>query len=201
MSIDYWWFFIHLSPEEETNILPFYQDALKQAVLSDSSKAILQQWRNNPEHFINYQENDWVLSYNCFISAFIVRSFQKFGEKLLSGEAISGWEINDNNCFDLISVNRCTAVAALFYALKPQLADRIPGFMGNMFIRQNEIRQTLNLVKEIFAATDYQILNSRASCLIMGTDDASHILNALPQALTSANEKDCSLLTLGIRPW
>ncbi len=45
MSVDYFWFFIHLSSEEETKILPIYQDALQKAVLSDSSKDILQKWR------------------------------------------------------------------------------------------------------------------------------------------------------------
>ena len=101
----------------------------------------------------------------------------------------------------LISVNRCSPVAALFYALKPELADRIPGFMGNMFIRRNEIKQTLNLVEEIFNTTDYQTLNLRASSLIMVNHDASNILNALPKSLTSANEKGCSLLTFAMVPW
>ena len=45
MSVDYFWFFINLSSEEETKILLFYQDAFKKAILSDSSKAILQQCR------------------------------------------------------------------------------------------------------------------------------------------------------------
>ena len=88
MSIDYWWFFIHLSSEEENEILSFYQHALQKAILSDSSKDILQQWRNNPETFINYQDNNWFLSYNSFISAFIIPSFQNFGEQLLSGKLI-----------------------------------------------------------------------------------------------------------------
>ena len=73
--------------------------------------------------------------------------------------------------------------------------------MGNMFIRQHEIKQTLNLVEEIFNTTDYQTLNFQASSLIMGTDDAFHILNALPKALASANEKGCSLLTLAMVAW
>lgn len=198
MSLDYWWFLIHLSSDEETKILPFYQDALQKAVLSDNSKDILQQWRDNSE---NFYKDDFFYSYNRFISAFIVPSFQNFGEQLISRELIPEWELNENNCFDFISVNRCSPVAALFYALKPQLADIIPGFMGNMFIRQNEIKQSLNLVQEIFAITDYKTLNSKATSLIMGTDDASHVLNALPKALTSANKKDCSLLTLAMHSW
>ena len=32
MSVDYLWFFIHLSSEEETKIMPLYQDALQKAV-------------------------------------------------------------------------------------------------------------------------------------------------------------------------
>lgn len=201
MSVDYWWFFIHLSSEEEIKILPFYQDALQKAVLSDSSKDILQQWRDNPETFIfaNQKNNDF-LFYNRFIWAFIVPSFQNFGEQFISEKLIPEWELNETNCFDLISVNRCSPVAALFYALKPELADRIPGFMGNMFIRQNEIKQTLKLVEEIFSETNYQTLNLQASSLIMGTDDASHILNALPKALVSADKKECSLLTLAMVP-
>ncbi|BAY81995.1 hypothetical protein NIES267_14730 [Calothrix parasitica NIES-267] len=202
MSVDYWWFFIHLSSEEETKILPFYQDALQKAVLSDSSTDILQQWRDNPETFIfaNHKNNDF-LFYNRFIWAFIVPSFQNFGEQLISEKLIPEWELNENNCFELISVNRCSPVAALFYALKPEIADRIPGLMGNMFIRQHEIKQALNLVEEIFNKIDYQTLNFQASSLIMGTHDASNILNALPKALTSANKKGCSLLTLAMVPW
>lgn len=169
MSVDYWWLFMNLS-SEEASILPYYQDALQKAVLSDSSKDILQQWRDNPETFIftNQKNDDWVLFYNQFISAFIIPSFQNFGEQLISEKLISGWELNENNCFDFVSVNKCSPVAALFYALKPELADRIPGFMGNMFIRQNEIKQTLNLVEEIFNTIDYKILNFQASSLIMG---------------------------------
>jgi len=197
MSVDYWWLFIHLSSDEETKFLPLYQDALQEAVLSDNSNDILQKWRDNPE---NFYKNDF-LSYNRFISAFIIPSFQDLGEKLFSETLVPEWEINENNFFNLISVNRCSPVAALFYALKPELADRIPGFMGNMFIRQNEIKQTLNLVKEIFNTTDDQILNLQACSLIMGTDDASNVLNALPKALASANEKGCSLLTLAMYPW
>ncbi|MBV6626807.1 MAG: hypothetical protein KI793_28370 [Rivularia sp. (in: Bacteria)] len=200
MSIDYWWFFIHLSDDEETKILPFYQDALQKAVLSDSSKDILQQWRDNHETFI-FTNDDWVLFYNQFISSFIVPSFQNFGEQLISEKLVPGWQLNENNYLDLISVNRCSPIAALFYALKPELADRIPGFMGNMFIRQNEIKQTLKLVEEIFSKTDYQTLNFQASSLIMGSDDASDVLNALPKALASANEKGCGLLTFATYPW
>ncbi|WP_414623226.1 hypothetical protein [Calothrix sp. CCY 0018] len=70
-----------------------------------------------------------------------------------------------------------------------------------MFIRKNEIKQTLNLVEEIFNATYYQTLNFKASSLIMGTDDTFNVLNALPKAITSANEKSCSLLTLAMHPW
>ncbi|MEO0684688.1 MAG: hypothetical protein AAFY76_06470 [Cyanobacteria bacterium J06649_11] len=74
--------------------------------------------------------------------------------------------------------------------------------MGNMFIRQNEIKQTFNLVQNIiFNQIDYQALNYRATNLIMETNDASNILNALPNALTSANKKGCSLLTLGMLPY
>ena len=200
MSVDYWWLFIHLSSAEEAYILPFYQNALQKAILSNNSKDILQQWRNNPKNFI-FTNNDWVLFYNRFISAFIVDSFQNFGEQLISEKLIPEWKLNENNCFNFISINRCSPVAALFYALKPELADRIPGFMGNMFIRQHEIKQTLNLVEEIFNTTDYQTLNFQASSLIMGTDDAFHILNALPKALASANEKGCSLLTLAMYAW
>jgi len=200
MSVDYWWLFINLSSKEESSILPFYQDALQKAVLSSISRDILQKWQDNPRSFI-FTNNDWVLFYNQFISAFIIPSFQNFGNKLISEKLIPRWELNQNNCFDFISVNRCSPVAALFYALKPELADRIPGFMGNMFIRQHEITQTLNLVEEIFNTIDYQTLNFQASSLIMGTDDASHILNALPKALTSAKEKGCNLLTLAMRAW
>lgn len=200
MSIDYWWFFIHLSPEEETVILPLYQDALQKAVLSNISKDILQQWRNEPDDFYK-EKNDLFVDYNNFILAFLVPSFQDFAKKIFSVDAIPGWEINEYNCFDLISVNRCSPVAALFYGLKPELADRIPGFMGNMFISKNEIKQNLNLVNEIFAATDYQSLNFRANNLIFGTNDASNILNALPNALKSADAKGCSLLTLSTYPW
>ena len=200
MSVDYWWLFFHLSSAEEAFILPFYQNALQKAILSNNSKDILQQWRNNPKNFI-FTNNDWVLFYNRFISAFIVDSFQNFGEQLISEKLIPEWKLNENNCFNFISINRCSPVAALFYALKPELADRIPGFMGNMFIRQHEIKQTLNLVEEIFNTTDYQTLNFQASSLIMGTDDAFHILNALPKALASANEKGCSLLTLAMYAW
>lgn len=198
MSIDYWWFFINLSSEEETKILPLYQDALQKAVLSDISKDILQQWRDNLE---NFYKDDLFYSYNRFTSAFIVPSFQIFGEQLISEELILGWQLDENNCVDFISVNRCSPVAALFYALKPELADKIPGFMGNMFIRQNEIKQTLNLVEEIFSTTNYQTLNSQISSLIMGTDDASDVLNALPKALASTDQKGCSLLTLTMVPW
>ena len=73
--------------------------------------------------------------------------------------------------------------------------------MGNMFIRYNEIKQTLNLFEEIFSTTNYQTLNFQASSLIMGTDDASNVLNALPKALASADKKSCSLLTLTMLPW
>ena len=90
MSVDYWWFFIHLSLEEETKILPLDQDALQKVVLSDSSKGILQQWRNNPETFI-FTNNDWALFYNRFTSAFIVPSFQHFGKQLISEELIPEW--------------------------------------------------------------------------------------------------------------
>jgi hypothetical protein len=198
MSIDYWWFFINLSSEEETKILPLYQDALQKAVLSDISKDILQLWRDNPE---NFYKDDLFYSYNRFTSAFIVPSFQIFGEQLISEELILGWQLDENNCVDFISVNRCSPVAALFYALKPELADKIPGFMGNMFIRQNEIKQTLNLVEEIFSTTNYQTLNSQISSLIMGTDDAYDVLNALPKALASTDQKGCSLLTFTMLPW
>ena len=200
MSVDYWWFFIHLSSAEETDIFPFYQNALQKAVLSNISKDILQQWRDNSEDFI-FINDDWVLFYNRFISAFIVDSFQNFGEQLISEKLIPEWKLNENNCFNFISINRCSPVAALFYALKPELADRIPGFMGNMFIRPHEIKQALNLVEEVFNKIDYQTLNFQASSLIMGTDDTFHILNALPKALASANEKDCSLLTMAMRAW
>ncbi|MCJ8283315.1 MAG: hypothetical protein MJK14_26860 [Rivularia sp. ALOHA_DT_140] len=198
MSVDYWWFFIHLSAEEETKILPFYQDALQKAVLSDCSKDILQQWRDNPEYF---WKDDLFDSYNRFISAFIIPSFQDFGKKLISGQLITGWEINEKNCFDFISINRCSPVAALFYALKPQLADRIPGVMGNIFIRQNKIKQTFNLVQNIFNQIDYQTLNDRATNLIMETNDASNILNALPNALISTDKQNYSLLTLAMYPY
>ncbi|MGB6298296.1 MAG: hypothetical protein WBF90_19210 [Rivularia sp. (in: cyanobacteria)] len=198
MSIDYWWFFINLSSEEETKILPLYQDALQKAVLSDISKDILQQWRDNLE---NFYKDDLFYSYNRFTSAFIVPSFQIFGEQLISEELILGWQLDENNCVDFISVNRCSPVAALFYALKPEFADKIPGFMGNMFIRQNKIKQSLNLVEEIFSTTNYQTLNSQISSLIMGTDDASDVLNALPKALASTDQKGCSLLTLTMVPW
>ena len=73
--------------------------------------------------------------------------------------------------------------------------------MGNMFICNNEIKQTLNLVKEIFAAIDYQTLSSRASRLIMNNNDAYNLINVLPKALESADKKGCSLLTLAILPW
>ena len=116
MSVDYWWLFFHLSSAEEAFILPFYQNALQKAILSNNSKDILQQWRNNPKNFI-FTNNDWVLFYNRFISAFIVDSFQNFGEQLISEKLIPGWKLNDNNCFDFISINRCSPVAALFYAL------------------------------------------------------------------------------------
>lgn len=204
MSIDYWWILCHFSVENEAILSEKYNFALQNADLSEASRRIIKKWQTDPEGFFDPKKFDAtnIVLYNDFVSAFVVNSFQDFGKDIVSMKKENGFELNEDNCFNFIIVNRCSPGAILWYGLGPELASKLPGFMGNLFVTQDKVPQVLELIQSIFSSIDYQHVYNRALCLTPTEqcEEVEQVLSALPLGLQAAQEKGCGFLCVEMYP-
>ncbi|MEZ0228767.1 MAG: hypothetical protein ACAI25_09095 [Planctomycetota bacterium] len=98
-----------------------------------------------------------------------------------------------------VGLDRVPPFSALFYALGPNRAARLPGRFGNMVIPATRLRAVRDEVSAVFTEDPTGILE-RARRVFFGTDpwgDAPKLLAVLPKALDDAVEAGTGLVGFG----
>ncbi len=208
MSVNYYWILCYLSPEDENELRSIYQSDYQKAIQkNDKHRSILEKWHKDPDFLSDYYDRNYNNNLNEFIQAFTAPSFQDLKKEIMSNlsspERKTNFELNEANCFKVIVFTNCDPVNVLWYGLGPELADRIPGFMGNIFLSRNEIEPALKTVTEILDRLDRQKFYERMPSVYVGVasceeieTDIENILTALAIGLESAKEKKCGFLAL-----
>lgn len=198
MSTDYWWWLCHLSKEEEDYLFPRFTAPEQESDNLNKARILLKSQQNKTSCFEEHHLNN---KYNELVSLFIIHHYQELGESIVSPDGFGKFKLSEKNCFDFISINRCPSGAILWFSLGPDLAETLPGFMGNIFVRKNKIESTLSCVEKVFSEIDYSTLLSRAQSLIPNSSakyNADLVLKALPRGLKSAQEKGCGFMALSM---
>jgi hypothetical protein len=202
MSTDYWWLLCNLNCRDEEILSSPFESAIQKAIPSSESEGILQKWRNDPDNFLNADDiGESILLYNRFVWAFIFESFQKLGEELISPTGKDGFKLNENNCIAFINIVRCSPGAVLWHAVGPEFAERIPGYMGNIFLPKNSVPEALDTVLSIYGSLNRSRVREKISSLIQdstGSENAEEALESLPKGLQTAKEQGHAFLALGM---
>lgn len=187
MSTDYSWLICHPSERDEQILQPLFEEAVKSAILPPQSQAILQQWQQNPDHlFQDWKTETRCDTYNPFVLAFMIESFQNLWHSLATPEGKNGFYFNPDNCTDILSVNRCSIGAILAYGLGPQRFAQLPGFMGNIFLTHDEIPASIETVHRTLEAVNVSALSERLQQLCPSDrtySQALDIFQTLPREL------------------
>lgn len=165
MSYDFWWWHCGLTEKEYNDLKPDFFYAEKSAVISEHYRATYDLCNQSPlcilPKFISYNElpiekkdskiykNGYIESglSNEFSLAFDVPQFQKIFHKL---------PLKEDGVFRFISTGGITPVSVLYFTLLPYVAEKLPGFVGNMIVHYDDIDQTLDKVNNILNTLDEQ---------------------------------------------
>ena len=185
-------------------IHPLFNEALKTSYLSPESQSTLEKWHLDPQCVVHRElsKGGWnTLDVNAFIWAFSLEGFLEFAIKLYAMTEEGILPLDDRNNFAFYMFSRCSPVSILYFALGPERAALLPGFMGNMLLSPKEVSQALHSVNVVFENFDIdQGVKKALQYYGSGHTSASairEILETLPIGLKLAKERQCYFLSFG----
>jgi hypothetical protein len=202
VGVDYWWFGFFVDERMYNLVQPHFAAAAAKTTLSPESRHAIAAWRVNPsdfeqEGFISRPET--ADQTNAFIRAFNLAGFVELTTDIVTGNGPVTEILNERSRFRMAITPRHTSVSIVWHALGYRRASLLPGLMGNVLLRPDEVEQALETARSAYAGTSPQDLLDAARRYCSGSvgDDAlRETLNFLPDGLDAAMRWKSGFLTL-----
>jgi hypothetical protein len=202
VGVDYWWFGFFVDERIYNLAQPHFAAAAKKTALSRQSRHAIAAWRVNPsdfeqEAFISRPET--ADQTNAFIRAFNLAGFVELTTDIVTGNGPLTEILNEQSLFRMAITARHTSVSIVWHALGYRRAHLLPGLMGNMLLRPDEVEEALEKARSAYAGTSPQDLldAARRYCSgSVGDEELRQTLNFLPEGLAAAMQRKSGFLTL-----
>jgi hypothetical protein len=216
MSVTIVWSLIAVPESKQTMISAQYYAALEKSRYNFAQKEkAWELWKKHPDWFMYFtracdieKRFEYICSwlgeeYSDYLSLFLSPGFDRI---FLDNFKFDGpGQYQDDFYFAEVVVSHGNTPAdILFQSLGPELATRIPGFFGNIYLTSEQVPAVLTDYENILSAVDLDksvdvgARWAEAPCN-MPRDNITmvrQIIYALPKALVIAKEKQCGLLCL-----
>jgi hypothetical protein len=201
MSFDHWWFGVLLDPQDYERIAPGFAAALAEAVLSPEATHALEAWRTRPADYsgvaLSGREAEAV---NAFIWAFNLPGFEDFAEEVFVDDELRGDLLDEHRLFRFAMIPRNTPVSIVWHALGHERASTLPGRMGNLLLRADEVAGARAAVRDAYRGTSERALidAAKAYCGADVFDDGvlRDVIGFLPDGLARAQAAGKGFLSL-----
>lgn len=160
MGVSQYWLSIFISKNEHDLLLPEFQRAKTEIRLSENELAGHELWKSGKP--VKWQMHEGPL-WNDFSCSFNLQSFEALSGELCSTNSRFNLQIEEGNAHRFIIVRRITPVSALWYALGIELAQQIPGIMGNLLVAPNDVAMNAEKVNSVFRKIRFEDLTSRVA--------------------------------------
>jgi hypothetical protein len=201
MSFAHWWIAISIDEDDYKLIEPYFAAASEKAALSEESRQAIEAWRRDPSHIEQDSSNSETaaLLANPFIGAFNLPGFDALAEQFLMANGRFVQFCDEARVLKMAITARYTPVSILWSALGYDRAIRLPGRMGNMILRPDQIVRAQEKTHEAYSvAKPDALLQAAKRYCDQSIDDDSlrEIIDFLPAALACAKALRRGLLTL-----
>lgn len=200
MSFSHWWFSCLLAPVDEQRFQPLFAEAEQKAGLSPSDEEALRYWETHVERFSSTwersasleerkQQGEW---YNRFVCAFNLPGYTELAAEVTS-------VLSDDTCFRFVSISRCSPGAVLWQTIGRKRATLLPGNMGNVFLRAQEVAAALTHTESTMRGLILNEAIEKGLALAGHSNDEEQVRNVithLPEGLHRAVESRMGFMAL-----
>ncbi|MDQ3109859.1 MAG: hypothetical protein M3R17_08180 [Bacteroidota bacterium] len=177
MGVSHYWFSCFVSDSEYQEILPSFERAESNAILSKKSEMGIEFWKRNQANVDWYGPDGKV--WNDFLCAFDLAGYKELTTSICKSGEMFGNFLNEQNVHRFIIINNYTPVSILWYALGFESSNRLPGKMGNLLVHSTEVNKLLKEVDEIFSKRKQEDLISKAKSYVEQAADEKLILEVI----------------------
>ncbi|HMN43120.1 MAG TPA: hypothetical protein PKE27_00975 [Povalibacter sp.] len=138
-----------------------------------------------------------------FQRTFNLESVREFWQGITLGDAPE-LELTAGTVISLTSTSRVTPVSILYYGVGKAVAGKLPGHLGNVLLSPGEVPEFLGQLENVISGENRDAIVRRGAQLYRldhypCESEVAQILDAWPTALRTAVERDCGLLSVGLR--
>ena len=207
MSFDYWWFTVLIDDLDYERIEPEFHEAESQSDLSIEAIRAIEYWRNNQDQFngskriagMSQEAFKQGKHINDFNRAFSLPGFDKLAMKFCTAENEMASFMKEENVIRFISFQRYSPVATLWHCLGYERAKQLPGKMGNILLRSDNVLSTIDFIDRVFDGLNPQLLVKRGMEFAGDSnsdEDVKDVLAMLKDALLCAQANSRGFLAL-----
>ena len=201
IAFDHWWIAAFVDDVHCDLFEAEFAKAAESAVLSAKSQAALEAWRKRPSDFEQNAVIDDEIAARAhdFIWAFNLPGFDQLAAQFLTQRGRFSDFLAEETLFRMLTMARTTPVSILWHALGDQRASLLPGQMGNLLLRPDQIDEAAEMTRRAYAgATTETLLDAaRRYCSTNVADDVlMEVLSFLPDGLARAKERQLGFLSL-----
>lgn len=217
MAANLYWCLCAISREQYQALIPYFEALKKQAIIPRKYRDVYQLANESPERLIpqkipyeqmseerkkqaiyqnGYIDNKFQLD---FSSIFYIDGFSKIYQTI---------KLNEKNVLRFISVEGLTPISVLYHALTPQVAEKLPGFFGNLLLESKQIDTVLTQVNQVLKHIDEDTWDRARSYISPcgnpnlnrhHDQEIEKIFTALPDSLTEAKRRgQCIVSTANV---
>jgi hypothetical protein len=202
MSFDHWWIGFFVDNRTYEQLKPHFVAAVEQAVLSSEAQQALLAWQHRPSDFEEdafMRMPEAVAGANAFIAAFNLPGFNELAHEILTQDGPYSNLATEQHLFRMAIAARHTPVSIVWHALGYERAKQLPGQMGNMLLRPDEIADAQEAIRHAYAGTSPQNLlaAARRYCGSSVDDDTlGEVIGFLPDGLSRAWQNGTGFVAL-----
>ena len=206
MSVSFYWCLCALTDGEYNSLKPMFENANRNAAIPERYQYVFELCEKSPlsilPKYIPYDElssEKQNIHKNGYIDGKLANEFCMAFNLLTYRDIFQKLPLNEHDVLDFIILSGTTPVSVLYYALLPHIAEKLPGFAGNMIIHKSKLDQTIHAVDDILRYLDEKawdrarryINGCTAGKPSKGDDDEIHkIFRALPDGLRETRRRE-----------
>jgi hypothetical protein len=207
MSFDFWWCLCAISEEEYKVLKPKFDAADKQATIPEKYRETYAICMESPllilPKYIPFSElpddkKKKEMFKNGYIEGKLSDEFSLALDIPQYRELFQQLPLNENDVLKFISLGGTTPVSVLYYALLPKVAEKMPGFAGNLIVHYDEIDGVLQEVNNVLKQLNEEAWNRARRYISVCTagrpsiqydKEIQEIFQALPESLEGTKKR------------
>jgi hypothetical protein len=192
VSVDYWWIGFFVDEAMHARIKPHFDAARAKSTPSPEACQAIEAWRGRPcgfEETAPGPTREMAGQVNAFLRAFNLSGFVALGKQLLARDGALADLLNEQTLFRMASTARHPPVSMVWHALGFERAKGLPGQMGNMLLRPDEVEAALEATRRAYEGptTDDLFASARRYCGLSANDETlREALTFQPDGLSAA---------------